>query len=48
MGRQITNQAVVQQLDVLRDAMYRGFYIITSSTPSDTNLTTKRRLKIRF
>ncbi|RCV09193.1 hypothetical protein SETIT_2G007800v2 [Setaria italica] len=28
MGRQITNQSVLQQLDMLRDAMYRGCYTL--------------------
>lgn len=28
MGRQITNQAMLQQLDMLREAMYRGYYIL--------------------
>lgn len=28
MGRQITNQAMLQQLDVLREAMHRGHYIL--------------------
>jgi hypothetical protein len=28
MGRQITNQAVLQQLDMLGDAMYQGCYIL--------------------
>jgi hypothetical protein len=28
MGRHITNQAMLQQLDTLRDAMYRGCYIL--------------------
>ncbi|CAN6170585.1 unnamed protein product, partial [Urochloa humidicola] len=26
--RQITNQAMLQQLDILRDAMHRGYYIL--------------------
>jgi hypothetical protein len=28
MERQITNQAVLEQLDMLRDAMHRGYYIL--------------------
>ncbi|RCV09184.1 hypothetical protein SETIT_2G006900v2 [Setaria italica] len=28
MGRQITNQSVLQQLDMIRDAMYRGCYTL--------------------
>ncbi|CAL5077351.1 unnamed protein product [Urochloa decumbens] len=28
IGRQITNQAILQQLDMLRDAMYQGCYIL--------------------
>nr|CAB3451733.1 unnamed protein product [Digitaria exilis] len=28
MGRQITNQAVLQQLDILSDTMYRGYYLL--------------------
>jgi hypothetical protein len=28
MGRRITNQAMLQQLDMLRDAMHRGYYMI--------------------
>jgi len=28
MGRQITNRGVLQQLDMLRDAMYHGYYIL--------------------
>ncbi|KAG2639534.1 hypothetical protein PVAP13_2KG004400 [Panicum virgatum] len=30
MERQITNQVVLQQLDMLRDAMYRGYYILNT------------------
>jgi len=28
MGRRITNQAMIQQLDMLRDAIHRGYYMI--------------------
>ncbi|KAF8731406.1 hypothetical protein HU200_016467 [Digitaria exilis] len=28
MGRQITNQAMLQQLDILSDTMYRGYYLL--------------------
>ena len=28
MGRQITNRGILQQLDMLRDAMHHGYYII--------------------
>ncbi|TVU13514.1 hypothetical protein EJB05_40574, partial [Eragrostis curvula] len=28
MGRKITNQSMLQQLDMLRDAMYRGYYLL--------------------
>ncbi|XP_066389307.1 uncharacterized protein [Miscanthus floridulus] len=28
MGRQITSQAMLQQLDMLREAMYQGYYIL--------------------
>ncbi|XP_062186559.1 uncharacterized protein LOC133890129 isoform X2 [Phragmites australis] len=28
MGRHITNQAMLQQLDMLRDAMHRGYYML--------------------
>ncbi|GJN24318.1 hypothetical protein PR202_gb12054 [Eleusine coracana subsp. coracana] len=28
MGRHITNQAMLQQLDLLRDAMHRGYYML--------------------
>ncbi|GJN24320.1 hypothetical protein PR202_gb12056 [Eleusine coracana subsp. coracana] len=28
MGRRITNQAMLQQLDMIRDAMYRGYYML--------------------
>ncbi|KAF8713929.1 hypothetical protein HU200_027911 [Digitaria exilis] len=30
MGRHITNQAMLQQLDMVRDAMYRGYYMLDS------------------
>ncbi|CAO2197805.1 unnamed protein product [Urochloa humidicola] len=31
-GRHITNQAMLQQLQMLREAMYKGFYLLDTST----------------
>ena len=41
MGRQVTNQAMVQKLGMLSDTMLRG----CCSTPSDINLTTTKMVR---
>jgi len=43
VGRQITNQAMLQQLGLLRDAMHRGYYKLDTFR---TSLSMRRAAKI--